>query len=49
MLDRARLVPELLVSNIETSLAFWAGLIGFRVAYDRPKESLPISICTGPN
>jgi catechol 2,3-dioxygenase-like lactoylglutathione lyase family enzyme len=39
MLDRARLVPELLVSNIETSLAFWAGLIGFRVAYDRPKES----------
>ena len=32
------LVPELLVSDLEASLDFWVGLIGFRVAYDRPEE-----------
>jgi catechol 2,3-dioxygenase-like lactoylglutathione lyase family enzyme len=32
------LVPELLVSDIDASLAFWVGLIGFRVAYSRPEE-----------
>ncbi|RFB76376.1 bleomycin resistance protein [Methylovirgula sp. 4M-Z18] len=32
----AALVPELAVSNIEASLAFWCGPLGFRIAYDRP-------------
>ena len=34
----APLVPEFLVSDLEESLAFWCGLIGFRVLYDRPEE-----------
>jgi catechol 2,3-dioxygenase-like lactoylglutathione lyase family enzyme len=32
----AALVPELGVSDIAASLRFWCGLLGFRVAYDRP-------------
>ena len=32
----AVLVPELDVSNLAASLAFWCGLLGFAVAYDRP-------------
>jgi catechol 2,3-dioxygenase-like lactoylglutathione lyase family enzyme len=32
----ATLVPELAVSDIQASLAFWCGLLGFDVAYDRP-------------
>ena len=32
----ATLVPELAVTDIEVSLAFWCGPLGFRVAYDRP-------------
>jgi catechol 2,3-dioxygenase-like lactoylglutathione lyase family enzyme len=35
---RARLVPELLVADIDASLRFWCGLCGFSVAYDRPEE-----------
>jgi catechol 2,3-dioxygenase-like lactoylglutathione lyase family enzyme len=35
---RARLVPELLVSDVQASLRFWCGLCGFRVAYDRMEE-----------
>lgn len=30
------LVPELDVSNIHVSLAFWRDLLGFEIAYDRP-------------
>jgi catechol 2,3-dioxygenase-like lactoylglutathione lyase family enzyme len=30
------LVPELAVSNLEESLSFWCGLLGFEIAYDRP-------------
>ncbi len=30
------LVPELDVSDLETSLAFWCGPLGFQIAYDRP-------------
>ena len=33
----APLVPELLVSDLHASLAFWCGTIGFEVAYDRPE------------
>ena len=35
---RAKLVPELLVSDIGRSLRFWRGLCGFAVAYDRMEE-----------
>ncbi len=31
----ARLVPELLVTDLAASLAFWRDLLGFRVAYAR--------------
>lgn len=34
----AKLVPELLVSDLELSVAFWNDLLGFRVAYQRPDE-----------
>ncbi|MDR3505271.1 MAG: VOC family protein [Acidocella sp.] len=33
----AKLVPELVVSDLEASLHFWRDLIGFSVAYDRPE------------
>lgn len=33
----AKLVPELVVSDLEASLRFWRDLIGFSVAYDRPE------------
>ena len=32
------LVPELLVTDLARSLAFWRDLCGFEVAYDRPEE-----------
>jgi catechol 2,3-dioxygenase-like lactoylglutathione lyase family enzyme len=34
----ARLVPELLVTDIDASLRFWRDLCGFGVAYDRRHE-----------
>jgi len=35
---RAKLVPELVCSNIAESLRFYTGLLGFRVLYSRPEE-----------
>ena len=35
---RIRLVPELLVTDIATSLRFWCGVLGFAVKYERPDE-----------
>ena len=35
---RARLVPELLVSDIGRSLAFYLGVCGWRVLWQRPAE-----------
>jgi catechol 2,3-dioxygenase-like lactoylglutathione lyase family enzyme len=32
------LVPELLIDDLASSLAFWVGLCGFEVLYDRPAE-----------
>jgi len=32
------LVPELLVADVDASLAFWCKLCGFEVVYDRPEE-----------
>lgn len=34
----AALVPELLVSDLDASLAFWCGLLRFRVRFDRPEH-----------
>lgn len=34
---RARLVPEMLVDDIQASLAFWRDVLGFAVKYDRPE------------
>ena len=34
----ARLVPELLVSNLDSSLAFWRQKLGFEIAYQRLDE-----------
>lgn len=32
------LVPELLVADLDRSLAFWCGLCGFEIRYARPEE-----------
>ena len=32
------LVPELLVTDIDRSLIFWCGLVGFEIHYDRLEE-----------
>jgi catechol 2,3-dioxygenase-like lactoylglutathione lyase family enzyme len=32
------LVPELLVSDLDISLAFWCDLVGFQILYDRPED-----------
>ncbi len=37
-LAKSALVPELLVTDIARSLAFWCGLVGFGVRYDRLEE-----------
>ncbi|KCB26049.1 bleomycin resistance protein [Bordetella hinzii] len=37
-LQRARMVPELLVSDLSRSLAFWMDLCGFEIAYRREAE-----------
>ncbi len=34
----ARLVPELDVTSLEKSLAFYVGVLGFAVAFERPEE-----------
>ena len=35
----AKLVPELLVSDIDASLEFWRDRLGFAIAYRRPEEA----------
>ncbi|MBI3503820.1 MAG: VOC family protein [Proteobacteria bacterium] len=34
----AKLAPELLVTDLQASLAFWRGILDFRIAYQRPRE-----------
>lgn len=34
----ARLVPELDVFDLEQSVAFWCGILGFQIAYQRPES-----------
>lgn len=38
-MSRPALVPELMVTDLADSLAFWCGPCGFRVLFDRPEES----------
>lgn len=38
MKSSAPLVPEFLVSDLDVSLAFYCGLLGFTVRYDRPEN-----------
>ena len=35
----AKLVPELLVSDIAASVEFWRNHLGFAIAYERPEEA----------
>jgi catechol 2,3-dioxygenase-like lactoylglutathione lyase family enzyme len=49
----APLIPELAVTSLAESLAFWCGPLGFTVAYDRPaarfaflvREGLQVMLC----
>lgn len=34
----ARMVSELHVNDLDRSLAFWCGIVGFAIAYQRPAE-----------
>ena len=38
MLKLNPLVPELIVSDLSRSLAFYCGVLGFRIEYERPEE-----------
>ncbi|PYC28928.1 bleomycin resistance protein [Pseudomonas mosselii] len=38
MLQRNKMVPELIVSNLDRSLEFWVSLLGFEIAYQRPEQ-----------
>lgn len=38
MFERNKLVPELMVSNLENSLNFWVSCLGFNVVYQRPED-----------
>src|SRR3989344_8076404 len=36
----AKLVPELLVEDLDISLSFWRDLLGFEIVYQRPEQGL---------
>lgn len=38
MIYRNKNVPELIVSHLEKSLAFWVGILGFTILYERTEE-----------
>jgi catechol 2,3-dioxygenase-like lactoylglutathione lyase family enzyme len=38
MFERSKLVPELMVTNLDSSLAFWVSRLGFKVAYQRSND-----------
>ncbi|MDA0301364.1 MAG: VOC family protein [Chloroflexi bacterium] len=42
-----RLVPELVVSDIDRSLAFYRDVLGFAVSYSRPEEGFAYLDCGG--
>ena len=39
------LVPELLITDLATSLGFWVTLCGFEILYDRPQEGFAYLQC----
>lgn len=45
--DEPDLVPELLVEDLERSLAFWCGPCGFSVRYSRPEEGFAYLVSGG--
>ncbi|MDQ0653366.1 bleomycin resistance protein [Pseudomonas cedrina] len=38
MFERNKLVPELMVTHLDISLAFWVACLGFKIAYQRPED-----------
>ena len=38
MFERNKLVPELMVTQLDESLAFWVSCLGFNIAYQRREE-----------
>jgi catechol 2,3-dioxygenase-like lactoylglutathione lyase family enzyme len=38
MFERSKLVPELMVTDLDSSLAFWVFCLGLEVAYQRPED-----------
>lgn len=38
MLERNKLVPELMVTDLQKSLGFWVSCLGFSIAYQRPED-----------
>jgi catechol 2,3-dioxygenase-like lactoylglutathione lyase family enzyme len=38
MFERNKLVPELMVTDLDSSLAFWVSCLGLEVAYQRPED-----------
>jgi catechol 2,3-dioxygenase-like lactoylglutathione lyase family enzyme len=44
-LTSAGLVPELLITDLATSLNFWVTLCGFEILHDRPREGFAYLHC----
>jgi len=38
MFERNKLVPELMVTDLDSSLVFWVSCLGFKVAYQRQED-----------
>ena len=38
MFERSKLVPELMVTDLDSSLACWVSCLGLEVAYQRPED-----------
>ena len=38
MTMRPLIVPELICTDLDESLTFYVGLLGFRILYDRPED-----------
>lgn len=38
MLERNKLVPELMVTDLNASLVFWISFLGFEMVYKRPED-----------
>ena len=48
MMKRNKLVPELRVTDLNKSLAFWGTCLGFKVASQRLETALPTLTWTAP-